>query len=83
MNSLKLDLELEKTITKIKETSPKTILIQLPDGLKPKAEEIKKELQPHTQAKIYFWLNSCYGACDIPKVENIDLLVQFGHSEWR
>lgn len=83
MNSLNLDLQLEKAISKIKELSPKTILIQLPDGLKPKAEEIKKELQQHTSAEICFWLGSCYGACDIPKVENFDLLIQFGHSEWR
>lgn len=82
MNSLKLDLQLEKAIDKIKEVSPKTILIQLPDGLKPKAEEIKKELQQHTSAEIYFWLNSCYGACDVPNTD-VDLLIQFGHSEWK
>jgi len=80
---LKLNLELDKAVRKIKEFSPKTILIQLPDGLKPKAEEIKKELERSTSAEIYFWLGSCYGACDIPKVEGIDLLIQFGHSEWR
>lgn len=80
MNSL--NLQLEKAINKIKEEAPKSILIQLPDGLKPKAEEIKKELQQHTSAEIYFWLNSCYGACDIPKVEDVDLLIQLGHSRW-
>ena len=80
---MKQNLQLEKAIEKIKQANPKTILIQLPDGLKPKAEEIKTELQKHTQSQIYFWLNSCYGACDPPKVENIDLLIQFGHSEWK
>lgn len=83
MSSLTLDLQLEKAVAKIKETNPKTILIQLPDGLKTKAAKIKKELEQHTSAQIYFWLGSCYGACDLPKVENIDLLIQFGHSEWR
>jgi len=81
--SLKLNLQLEKAIAKIKQENPKIVLIQLPDGLKPKAREIKKELQQHTLAEIYFWLNSCYGACDLPKVKDIDLLIQFGHSEWR
>lgn len=80
---MKLNLQLEKAIEKIKQANPKTILIQLPDGLKPKAEEIKVELQKHTQANIYFWLNSCYGACDTPQIDNIDLLIQFGHSEWK
>lgn len=77
-----LNLQLEKAINRIKEVSPKTILIQLPDGLKPKAEEIKKELCQHTSAEIYFWLNSCYGACDVPDLD-ADLLIQFGHSSWK
>jgi 2-(3-amino-3-carboxypropyl)histidine synthase len=80
MNSL--NLQLEKAVDKIKEKNPKTVLIQLPDGLKPKAEDIKMELEKHTSAEIYFWLNSCYGACDIPKA-NVDLMIQFGHSKWK
>ncbi len=81
MNS-ELDLQLEKVIDDIKKENPSTILVQLPDGLKPKAQEIQRELQKHTSAKLYFWLNSCYGACDIPKAD-ADLLIQFGHSEWK
>jgi len=79
---ISLDLQLEKAVVQIKQANPKTILVQLPDGLKTKVPEIKKELEKHTSAQIYFWLNSCYGACDTPKVE-VDLLLQFGHSEWR
>ena len=79
---VELNLELEKAVRKIKEENPQTVLIQLPDGLKPKAEEIKMELKKHTSAKIYFWLGSCYGACDVPNV-NVDLLIQFGHSVWK
>ncbi len=80
---LKLNLELDKAVRKIKEFSPKTILIQLPDGLKPKAEEIKKELERSTSREINLRMASCYGAGEIPKVEGIDLLIQFGHSDWR
>ncbi len=80
MNSL--NLELGKAIDKIKKVNAGKVLIQLPDGLKPKAEEIKMELEKHTSAEIYFWLNSCYGACDIPKAD-VDLLIQFGHSRWK
>ena len=79
---MELNLELEKAVSEIKSKNPSSILIQLPDGLKPKAQEIKKELEKHTSADIYFWLNSCYGACDVPKAE-VDLLIQFGHSAWR
>lgn len=82
MSSLKLELQLEKAADKIKQENPKIILIQLPDGLKTKIPEIQRELQKQTKAEIYFWLNSCYGACDIPQTE-ADLLIQFGHSEWK
>ena len=78
---MQINLELEKAISKINEKKPKTVLVQLPDGLKPKAREIKRELEK-TGVEVYFWLNSCYGACDIPKTD-VDLLIQFGHAEWR
>ena len=79
---ISLDLQLNKAIEQIKQANPKTVLIQLPDGLKTKVPLIKKELEQNTSTQIYFWLNSCYGACDIPQVE-VDLLLQFGHSEWK
>jgi diphthamide biosynthesis enzyme Dph1/Dph2-like protein len=82
--SLSLDLELEKLYSAILKTKAKTVLVQLPDGLKPRAEEIQTETKKKfPNLKLTFWLGSCYGACDIPKVEGFDLFVQFGHSEWR
>jgi len=75
------NLELEKVIKTIKKEKPKTILIQLADGLKPQATEIVDKLQEHTNAKIYISLESCFGACDIPKAD-VDLLVHFGHNEF-
>jgi len=79
---ISLNLQLESVIEQIKKANPKTILVQLPDGLKTKIPEIKQKLEKNTQAQIYFWLNSCYGACDIPQVD-VDLLLHFGHSEWK
>ena len=76
------ELELEKVIKKIKQLKPKTVLIQLPDGLKPKAKDIADEIEKNTKAKPIIWLASCYGACDTPNVKNIDLLIQWGHSRW-
>ncbi len=83
-NKLILNLELDKFLKSIERTSAKTVLVQLPDGLKPKAKiilgEVKKKFP---DVKLTFWSGSCYGACDVPNVSGFDLLVQFGHSEWR
>lgn len=79
------DLELDAVEQKIKTEKAKTVCIQLPDGLKPQAGEIVKELQKRTKANIMIWLGSCWGACDVPLEVNrlgADLLVQWGHSEW-
>lgn len=77
------NLELDKVIQEINKHKPKTVLIQLPDGLKPKAEQIQKDIESKTNAKVITWLGSCFGACDIPEVKDIDLLIQFGHSGWK
>lgn len=79
------DLELERVAKDIKDNKAKTVVLQLPDGLKDKAVEITSYLEKNTDASIIIWLNSCYGACDIPlelNSLNIDLLIQFGHSKW-
>lgn len=79
-----LDLELEKLFSGIAESKAKTVLMQLPDGLKPKAKEIQEAVKKKFPlAKLTFWAGSCYGACDVPNVSGYDLLVQFGHSEWK
>ncbi|MBN2422653.1 diphthamide synthesis protein [Candidatus Woesearchaeota archaeon] len=79
------DLELDKLIEKIKSTNAKLVCLQLPDGLKPKADIIQKEIKKKTDAEVVIWLSSCFGSCDIPveiKKLGVDLLVQWGHSEW-
>ncbi len=77
-------LELDAVAEKINEKKAGRVLVQLPDGLKPKAREIQAELEKKTNAVIMIWGGSCFGACDIPTGLDslkIDLLVQFGHSE--
>jgi len=76
------DLELDRAVAKIKKEKAKTVCIQLPEGLKPKAKEIVDKLEKETNAKILIWIGSCFGACDVPKLD-VDLLIQWGHSEWR
>ena len=81
-NNLSFNFELDKLLDEILKTKAETILIQLPDGLKPKEiQEIVKEKFP--AVKLTFWSGSCFGACDVPNVKDFDLLVQFGHSEWK
>ena len=79
------NLELEKVAEQIKKNKAKTVCIQLPDGLKPKATEIADKLKEKTNSEILIWAGDCYGACDTPqglKDMKVDLLIQFGHSAW-
>jgi 2-(3-amino-3-carboxypropyl)histidine synthase len=75
------EFDMEKAKAEIKKTKAKTVLIQLPDGLKPNATKIAGELAK-TGAKVYLWAGSCFGACDIPHAK-VDLLIQFGHSKFK
>ena len=75
------DLELKRVVSEIRKNNAKLVYIQLPDGLKPKAELIQDYIEDNTSAKVIIWAGSCFGACDVPKVE-CDLLIQWGHSEW-
>lgn len=80
------DLELEKAIKEIDKQKAKRVCLQLPDGLKPKAGDIAKELNTKTGAEIIIWAGSCYGACDIAFEVNkldVDLLIHWGHSKWK
>jgi 2-(3-amino-3-carboxypropyl)histidine synthase len=79
------DLELDRTAREIIKAKAKRVLIQLPDGLKPNAQEIVLFLQKKTKAEILIWGGSAFGACDIPietKNLGVDFLVHYGHSQW-
>lgn len=81
------DLELHKAVEEIRKRNAKKVMIQLGEGLKPRAIEIQEYIQQelkHEAPQLIFWLNSCYGKCDIPQILNskdndIDMLLQFGH----
>ena len=65
----------------------KLVLIQLPDGLKQHADEIRTVLSAQCpDTKLVFWADSCYGACDVPlhvRHVGFDMLIAFGHAPWR
>jgi len=82
---MKYDLELEKAIKEIKRQKAKRVCLQLPDGLKPAAGDIKDRLEKETKTEVLIWFGSCYGSCDIPAgIEKlgVDLLIQWGHEKW-
>jgi 2-(3-amino-3-carboxypropyl)histidine synthase len=80
------ELELGAVAEKIRKEKAKIVCIQLPEGLRPKAKQIADELEQKTGAEIIIWQGSCFGACDLPiglEKLGVDLLVQWGHSEWK
>ena len=77
------DLDIDSAINKIIEEDSKLVCIQLPDGLKNKADIIQKEIESRTDAKVIIWAGTCFGSCDLPievKRLGVDLLIQWGHS---
>ena len=76
-------MELDRVVSEIRKIKARTVLVQLPDGLKPKAGDIVDRLKRDTGADVFIWQASCYGACDTPEIKGIDLLVQWGHSKWK
>lgn len=80
------DLELDKLVLQIKEKNAKSILLHLPDGLKPKAEMIQEFIyKHHPDIDVIIWAGSNFGSCDLPvdaERSGVDLIVHFGHSPW-
>jgi len=80
------DLEIERIVKTILKEKAKKVLLQFPEGMKPYSMVIASEIERKTGCQCFIWLDSCFGACDFPvNVEKlgIDLLIQFGHSEWK
>ncbi|MGV8152272.1 MAG: diphthamide synthesis protein [Candidatus Nanoarchaeia archaeon] len=80
------ELELDKAINNIKKQKAKIVLLQFPEGMKAYSQAIADEIELKTNALCIIWFGTCFGACDIPLVDNItpkiDLVIQFGHSAW-
>jgi 2-(3-amino-3-carboxypropyl)histidine synthase len=79
------DLEIERVVRTIKKEEAKRVLLQFPEGLKPYSTVIADEIEKKAGSEMLIWLGTCFGACDIPLGTNrlgVDLIVQFGHSQW-
>ena len=77
------DLEIERIKKIIRKKEYKSVCIHVPDGLKIFIPLIHKSLKD-TDADIYVWYGTNYGACDIPKgIEGVvDAFITFGHSRF-
>jgi diphthamide biosynthesis enzyme Dph1/Dph2-like protein len=79
------DTELSKALEKIRESKARSVCIQLPDGMKPYAQDICHALEKEG-CQVLIWLGSNFGACDIPLGLNrmgVDLLLSWGHNRFR
>ncbi len=77
----KYDLELNRIVEEIEKSEIKSVLLQLPDGLKPWGPTLVDYVEKQCNVSVMIWLGDCFGACDLPD-SSCDLVVQFGHSEW-
>ncbi len=78
-------LELEKCVAEVQKREVKNVLIQLPDGLKSRANEVVETIESRTGANCFIWFSSCFGQCDYPLglgPMGIELMIQFGHNRY-
>ncbi len=75
------ELELDRIVSEVGKSDAKSVLLQLPDGLKPWGPVLVDYISGKTEVDVMIWLGDCFGACDLPD-SGCDLVIQFGHSEW-
>jgi len=76
------EIDFKKAVEEIKKRNAEKVLLQFPEGLKPEATKIASLIEKETDAEIFIWAGSCFGACDIPNLEGF-LIIQFGHSKFK
>ncbi len=75
------ELELDRIVAEAGKDGVGSVLLQLPDGLKPWGPVLVDYISEKCDVEVMIWLGDCFGACDLPD-SGADLVVQFGHSEW-
>jgi len=78
------ELEENRVRSEIEKRGAKRILLQLPDGLRAEAPRLAAVIEA-AGAKALVSGDPCYGPCDLPLLEavnlEVDLIVHYGHSE--
>lgn len=80
-NYVHYDFKTSYIAEQIKKRKAKSVLLQLPEGLKQYARMVIEDLSKKTDADIYLSGDVCYGACDIITLPECDLTIHFGHSK--
>ncbi len=83
MNEMSFDFEEKQLREEIKKRNPKIVLLQLPEGLKPKAPHLANIVNEAGALPIVS-ADPCYGACDLAvseaKILGVDLIIHYGHT---
>ncbi len=79
-----IKIELSRAVKEIAKRKPKLVVVQIPEGLKTRTNEIIEKIEASGSECIVL-MDPCFGACDLAsdKAEKLgaDLLVHFGHSK--
>ncbi len=76
IGSYRFDIESAKE--RLEDLDADKVMIQVPDGLKMKAQQFDDLFDVET----VLWGGSCYGACDLPhSIGDADALIHVGHAE--
>ncbi len=72
------EFDFERVNERLEGLGAKKVLVQLPDGLKRKADVFLSKVD---SKEVELWGGSCYGACDLPQdIGKNDALLHVGHS---
>jgi 2-(3-amino-3-carboxypropyl)histidine synthase len=81
------DLEVGRIVSEIRRENPRIVGLQFPEGLKKYAVDVASEIESKTDAKVIVLVDPTYGACDLKEEQakklGVDLLVHFGHTEFK
>ena len=83
MRKMSFNLEEKRLEHEIKKRKPNTVLLQLPEGLKPEAPRLAAIAEKVGTIPIVS-SDPCYGACDLAVTEakllGVDLVIHYGHT---
>jgi len=78
------NIDLENAAKKIKNKNYKTVVLQVPEGLKSYSFKFVDLLEKETPARVIISADPCFGACDIVDSEfkklGAEFVIQIGHT---
>jgi 2-(3-amino-3-carboxypropyl)histidine synthase len=73
------DWEIQRILDEIERRKCRTVVLQLPEGLKKDATRLAGRLEEKGNVTVVVSADPCYGACDLTTFRG-DLLIHFGHA---